>query len=41
MLNGIEPILLCQRDPMFSIGDLLKSPDFMCKNIDNVYFLCN
>ena len=38
MLNSIEPILLFQRDPMYSISELLINPEIMYKYKDHVRF---
>jgi len=37
-LNSIEPILLFQRDPMYSISELLINPEIMYKYKDHVRF---
>ena len=38
MLNDIESILLFQRDPMYSIRELLIKPEIMYKYKDHVRF---
>ena len=38
MLNSIEPILLFQRDSMYSISGLLINPEIMYKYKDHVRF---
>jgi len=38
MLNSIEPILLFQRDPMYSISELHINPSIMFKYKEHVRF---